>query len=152
MNRIENRGNSGGNRGDIRSGKVRMLMSVLALLLGVALIYALWYWSYTFANEAYECQIYKHFHIYCAGCGGTRMIKSLISGNIYQAFRWNPLAFIIIPVVLCVAFCQAVAYIGYNKIFKWTDKFLIGVFITSVIYAILRNTSQFEWLKPTLIN
>lgn len=152
MNRIENRGNFEGNRGCQKEGRVKRLMWILVLLLGVIFMYAIWYLSYSLANNGYECQIYKYFHIYCAGCGGTRMIKSLIEGDIYQAFRWNPLAVVITPFILCTTIWQAVEYIVYNKIFKWADKFLIGVLVVSIIYTVLRNISQFEWLKPTLVN
>ena len=44
----------------------------------------------------YKCIYRELFNIYCAGCGSTRMIKTIIHLNFYQAFRYNPLFFIYI--------------------------------------------------------
>ena len=100
-----------------------------------------------------KCPIRSIFHLYCPGCGSTRMLKSFLHGNIYQAFRFNPLLFIAIPF-----------YIVYLLLNLWTEKkgkisltkklepniwyFLIFLFIT---YGILRNTPLFKFLAPTVI-
>ena len=104
-------------------------------------------------NIFFKCPIRSVFHLYCPGCGSTRMLRSLIHGNIYQAFRFNPLLFIAIPL-----------YIIYLLLNLWAEKkgkisitkklepniwyFLIFLFI---IYGILRNIPLFKFLAPTLI-
>ena len=40
------------------------------------------------------CIFHKITHMYCPGCGLTRMIISIFKLDIYQAFRYNPLLFI----------------------------------------------------------
>ena len=43
------------------------------------------------------CFIKKIFGFYCPGCGITRMLYSIITFDFYQAFRYNPLLFIMLP-------------------------------------------------------
>ncbi|MFC0041996.1 DUF2752 domain-containing protein [Actinomadura rayongensis] len=37
---------------------------------------------------------------YCPGCGGLRMVNSLVHGHVGAAFGSNPLAFLLLPVAL----------------------------------------------------
>ena len=43
------------------------------------------------------CPIKKFLGLYCPGCGVTRMLYSILKGQFYQAFRYNPLIFISLP-------------------------------------------------------
>ena len=43
----------------------------------------------------FRCLFKYLFNFYCAGCGTTRMIKSLIKLDFYQSFRYNPGVFIL---------------------------------------------------------
>ena len=49
---------------------------------------------FIFLKLDYQCPWREQFHIYCAGCGGTRMFYSLLKLEFYQAFRYNPLLFL----------------------------------------------------------
>ncbi len=99
------------------------------------------------------CPIKKFLGLYCPGCGVTRMLYSILKGQFYQAFRYNPLIFISLPFIV-------IYYMDYlysntkNKDTKlhflepgiWY--FLIAIFI---IYGILRNIEFFDFLRPTVI-
>ena len=105
-------------------------------------------------NFYLKCPIHFLFNIYCPGCGSTRMLKSILHGNIYQAFRYNPLLFITIPFYLIYLFINYWAE-KKHKI-SLTKKlepnlwyFLIILFIT---YGVLRNIPLFKFLAPTIIN
>ncbi|MCP2338217.1 DUF2752 domain-containing protein [Actinomadura rupiterrae] len=37
---------------------------------------------------------------YCPGCGGLRMVNSLTHGHVGTAFGFNPLAFVLLPVLV----------------------------------------------------
>ncbi|MBQ9443368.1 MAG: DUF2752 domain-containing protein [Lachnospiraceae bacterium] len=95
------------------------------------------------------CPIYRHFHLYCPGCGTTRMIKSLMAGDIYQAFRWNPFMFFVIwtmPVMFLylidVIEIRGGAWAIYNRI-------LIIILAITVIFTIIRNTQLGSFMAPT---
>ena len=40
--------------------------------------------------------------LYCPGCGITRMIKSILKLDFYQAFRYNQLLFILLPFFIII--------------------------------------------------
>lgn len=96
-------------------------------------------------NIFLKCPIRLIFHLYCPGCGSTRMFRSLLHGNFYQAFRFNPLLFISLIMYLIYLLLD-------KKITKKLEPFiwyfLIGIFI---IYGILRNIPFFKFLAPTII-
>ena len=89
------------------------------------------------------CPIKLILHLYCPGCGITRMFLSILRLDFYQAFRYNPLVFILIPLILI------------NKIFiKETNiqKLIWWILlIIVIIFGILRNISIFSYLAPTKI-
>lgn len=99
----------------------------------------------------FKC-IYKYyFNIYCAGCGTTRMIKSIFKLKFYQAFRYNPLIFILFIIGLCYLIIYSIKYIktGYKKILN--IKYFIFVAFLLIFYMLLRNLPGFEYLLPTKI-
>lgn len=88
-------------------------------------------------------------HIYCAGCGATRMVFALLQGNIYQAFRYNPLFFIFLIVGIIYGIVMTIYYIRNKKILIPTLKFWLIIIGIMVIYMILRNIPTFVYLIPT---
>lgn len=96
----------------------------------------------------YRCPYRVFFHIYCAGCGTTRMIKSIFELHFYQAFRFNPLMFILIIIFAIYLIYFAYKYIKDGKFLLPNYKVLIIIFITLIIYMILRNIPLFYFLRP----
>ena len=97
-----------------------------------------------------DCPIKKTIGLYCPGCGITRMFLSLLKLDFYQAFRYNPLLFITLPIFIF--------FIGnailtkkeplYNKV---PNKIWIATIILFISYGVLRNIPFFDFLAPTLI-
>ena len=96
----------------------------------------------------FECFLYKHFGIYCPGCGGTRMVKSLLKLDFYQAFRYNPLVFIL----LCIYLIYLPLKLMIKKDLKIPNWFYMLLLIIVITYGILRNISGFAYLLPTEVN
>lgn len=99
----------------------------------------------------FRCLFKYLFNFYCAGCGTTRMIKSLIKLDFYQSFRYN-LGVFILSIMLFIYLILLI----YNYIFKGivifpNTKILIVIIIVLFIYMILRNIPYFNYLVPTKV-
>ena len=99
----------------------------------------------------FECIYRKLFHIYCAGCGFTRMIKSIIKLDFYQAFRYNPLFFILLILFIPYFIYQIYLYIKTGKLKKPSLKSLLILTVIIFTYMVLRNIPIFNYLIPTKI-
>lgn len=81
----------------------------------------------------------------CPGCGITRMFVALFHGNIYQAFRYNPLVFIELPII----FILLVLYKFKKEYRKVINIIFIVLLIITIVYGVLRNIPMFYFLAPT---
>ena len=104
-------------------------------------------------NFLIHCPIYEITGLYCPGCGITRMLISILKGEFYQAFRYNPLLFGLMPLIILYFIDLGIAQITKKKTlvlklepYIWYG--LVGIFI---IYGILRNIPLFDYLKPTVV-
>lgn len=99
----------------------------------------------------YECPFHKYLNIWCSGCGGMRMLKEIINLNFYQAFRYNPLLFILLIFFIIFVIVEIFIYIKKKVIYIPSYKYLIGLLIILIIYMILRNIPMFSYLIPTKV-
>ena len=81
----------------------------------------------------------------CHGCGITRMFVALFHGNIYQAFRYNPLVFIELPILLILI----ILYIHKKEYRKVINIIFIILVVITIVYGVLRNIPMFYFLAPT---
>ena len=106
-------------------------------------------WLFILEKIQYKCPFHKYLHIYCPGCGGTRMIRSILRFDFYQAFRYNPLLFILFIIAIIFIIIAIIIY-KKKKILVLPSKYsLIVLLIVLVIYMIVRNISIFSYLIPT---
>ena len=87
------------------------------------------------------CLYNLFFGIDCPGCGMTRMFSSLIKFDIYQAFRYNPMAFTLLIIWNIIA---VLLFLGKPQFIK--NKILLySLFVVSVfamfLFGIFRNFS-----------
>lgn len=81
----------------------------------------------------------------CAGCGLTRAVFALLDFNIYQAFRYNMLVFILAPLYLMYLLLRKRGY-------KRSSTVLMSVMLVSaLVFGVLRNVPMFSWLAPTVV-
>ena len=97
----------------------------------------------------YKCIYQELLHITCEGCGFTRMLKSIYYLDFYQAFRYNPLMFILLIILIIFLIINVIRYFKNKKLIKISYKVFILIAIILIIYMILRNIPGFEYLKPT---
>jgi len=99
-------------------------------------------------NIYIPCPIHFITGLYCPGCGITRMLFSMIKLDFYQAFRYNPLLFIL----FFPAFVYFINYLYslYKNIDSWykkTPRIVWYIIIALlVIFGIVRNI--IPWLQP----
>ena len=98
-----------------------------------------------------ECPFLKYLHIYCAGRGTMRMFEALIHLKIYQAFRFNPLMFILFILLIIYLIYAIYTYIKKKVIIIPSKKLIIILAILLIIYTVLRNIPMFSYLIPTII-
>lgn len=97
-----------------------------------------------------DCPIKKITGLYCPGCGITRMLFSIIQLDFYQAFRYNPLIFLSLPIIIVFIIDKIITKEEplYNKV---STKIWIIIIVIFIIYGILRNIPFFDFLAPTII-
>lgn len=123
-----------------------LLFSLLLTTIATMLIVAKKYF-----NIGISCTFYEILHVYCPGCGGTRMIVALSNLDFYQAFRYNPFLFVTSPILFVIYIQQSILYIKYERFSNYLDKFLIIYAVTLIMFGIIRNIGIFSWLEPTVI-
>lgn len=77
------------------------------------------------------------------------MIKSLFHLDFYQAFRYNPLLFILLICGIIYLIINIVLYIKKKALIKPSVKILVFILILLIVYMILRNIPLFSYLIPT---
>lgn len=123
-------------------------MKKIILLVLIFIIYFILVFKF---NIYIPCLFHKITNLYCPGCGITRMIISLLKGNLYQAFRYNMLIFILTPFFMFFIFDYIISRKKqrdtlYEKIPNSIWYILI---IVLVIFGIIRNI--FPFFAPTII-
>ena len=107
----------------------------------IFIILSLYFVFHTITDFYIPCSIHKIFHVYCLGCGVSRMLVSLIHFDFIKAFNYNKLLFILFPfgVFLYIEFIYSIIKKKeplYKKIDEKVWYILIAILI---IFAILRN-------------
>jgi len=87
------------------------------------------------------CPIHGILHLYCPGCGITRMFISLFKFDFISAFRANQFVFILLPfaIVLYINYIYSILNnkkSWYEQTPEWIYYVLI---ILALIFGILRN-------------
>ena len=119
----------------------------IIVLIVIFLIYAVLIISF---DIGIPCVFYEITGLYCPGCGITRLCLSLFEGDIYQAFRYNPIIFINLP-ILFILFVLNIFLKKNKNIKKITDVIIIFLATITIIFGVIRNIPIFSFLAPTQI-
>ena len=126
----------------VKRPKITALALALLAAAGLALLYV--FDPSAAGNFFPKCPSYAFLGLYCPGCGITRALHALLHGQVAQAFAYNPLAILVSPLLLWMAFKPAWLY------HPLTPKIALAVL---VLYAVLRNIpyEPFSFLAPHAI-
>lgn len=130
--------------------KTRIRNIILFLIMALLSIVLYYYLNQRF-NFSIPCVFYKITGYYCPGCGITRCLFSLLKGNIYKAFMYNQLVFLLLPFLFFYAIYSGYIYIynKENKIMKKIPNFIFIILLCIVIaFGIIRNIDYFSYLRP----
>lgn len=98
-----------------------------------------------------SCWFREYLNLYCPGCGGTRMIKSILKFEFYQAFRYNPLLFILLILGTFLVIINVILKISKKSLIIPREREWVILAGVIIIYFVLRNISLFDFLLPTKV-
>lgn len=98
------------------------------------------------------CVFYLISGKYCPGCGVTRMCVALARLDLKAAFGHNALVFCLLPFLLVLMLCKAVAFVkkggeGCART-KPETVFYLVTSVLCVIFTVMRNLQAYTWLAP----
>lgn len=129
------------------------MKNVEKIIVTIVVLLVLGYGIFIYFNQdLFFCPILKYFHFYCPACGVTRMILSILELDFYQAFRFNPLIFILLIILILFSIVQMFMFINKRKFVHINNKVYIGLIIVLIVYTIMRNMECFSFLLPTIVN
>lgn len=128
---------------------------IIAAAAGLVL-YLFTYHSHTHAINTPPCMFRTLTGLYCPGCGTRSALIQLAAGNLYAAFRLNPLTVLALPTVFLFTISQALtAFTGRSLVRLRIHPVLIwGLFVLIVAYWIMRNIPAYPFtlLQPIIID
>ena len=97
---------------------IAALWSVV-IFTGLCLIYRFFLMQYI---SLPECLIYKYFHAYCPGCGGTRAFHAILCGKLLSSIYYNSA---VLYAVIIVLYYLLSHILFYGRIIKekWVMKY-----------------------------
>ncbi|HCA04952.1 MAG TPA: DUF2752 domain-containing protein [Ruminococcaceae bacterium] len=127
--------------------RIIKIVKPAAILLAIGFTYII---LHNLTGFAVPCPYYSVLHIYCPGCGVSRMFLHLLRFEFYEAFSANCAVFCLLPVFAAAAIWHAYKYIRYGsaplnraeKIICWITA---GILIA---FAVLRNIYPVDILVP----
>ncbi len=124
-----------------QKNRTRSQHALVMLLIGVFYFYVV--------IPVFHIHIPCIFHsvtgFYLPGCGMTRCIRAIMAFDFYQAFRYNMLPFVLLP--LAILYGISLWKNRSSQSARWVTTMLV----ITVVYGVLRNIDFFAWLGPTAI-
>lgn len=132
----------------------RVLPAVMLGVLGIAGCIFLYFHNPAKAGMI-PCIIYEVTGFYCPGCGAGRACYSILHGQFYQAFCYNPLLIILLPWLALYILISGMQWVIWGR---ETVSMRIPVWIPYVVlaivllYGIMRNIPiyPFTLLAPNI--
>ena len=97
------------------------------------------------------CYFYDLTGLYCPGCGSGRAVAATLRGELWTAFRWNPMLYLLgIPAmaVLVWEYIRVVFDVRKMKPVEPPQWLICTVAATVIGFWVLRNLPWFSFLAP----
>lgn len=102
-----------------------------------------------------RCMLHMLTGLHCAGCGSMRAAHAVLSGNLAQAWAYNPLFFVVAPLIGVWIVAGVVRMWTGRQVFRvavpsWIWWALLGA---ALLFSVLRNL-PFAWaetLRPHIL-
>lgn len=117
----------------------RLIRILLSMILFVAAI--LCYGLFAMYFGGIPCMFYKITGYKCPGCGMTRVIISLMHGDILGAIRQNIAVFLMLPIGVWFILLRISRFLKYGstKITTLENVLLWGMVVLLLCFGIIRN-------------
>ena len=126
----------------IKSSKMKLILILNSFLIIYFILSEL-------LDVGIPCLFYEITGYYCPGCGITRLLFSLLKLDFYQAFRYNPLIFILIIITGIYWLVKFILKKFINISIAIPNYVYYILLIIVIIFGILRNIPMFDFLSPT---
>lgn len=103
------------------------------------------------------CLFYELTGLYCVGCGTGRAMLAIFRGELYAAFRFQPLIMLLVPALGYYCLKEYVAYVFGRDVLPFptvkSRALGIALLVLLVAYWVLRNVPvyPFTLLAPNAI-
>lgn len=137
---------------EVEAIKLKKIGLLLFVVGGLFIIY----FTYNPSSSGFfiPCPFHYFTGYNCPGCGSQRAIHQIFHGNLYGAFRLNPLMVLTLPILI-----YGLGITSYNFVFSteyrfklfYNKIFIYGYFGIAIIYWVVRNLPYypFNLLAPT---
>lgn len=126
----------------IKHSKMKLILILISFLIIYFILSEL-------LDVGIPCLFYEITGYYCPGCGITRLLFSLLKLDFYQAFRYNPLIFILIIITGIYLLVKFILKKFMNISIEIPNYVYYILLIIVIIFGILRNIPMFDFLSPT---
>ena len=126
----------------IKHSKMKLILILISFLIIYFILSEL-------LDVGIPCLCYEITGYYCPGCGITRLLFSLLKLDFYQAFRYNPLIFILIIITGIYWLVKFILKKFMNISIEIPNYVYYILLIIVIIFGILRNIPMFDFLSPT---
>lgn len=117
--------------------RLKRVIGRYGILLGVGLIY---YVFVSLTKMGIPCPVRLITGFQCPGCGISRMLMALIRLDFAEAFRYNPVVLLTLPIILFCVIRSDVGYIrtGRNSLDRYQPVWIAELVIL-LMFGIIRN-------------
>lgn len=126
----------------IKHSKMKLILILISFLIIYFILSEL-------LDVGIPCLFYEITGYYCPGCGITRLLFSLLKLDFYQAFRYNPLVFILIIITGIYLLVKFILKKFMNISIEIPNYVYYILLVIVIIFGILRNIPMFDFLSPT---
>lgn len=129
-----------------RKRSIRVLSVLcIALAAGAGAVYLYYHNPYSYPLP---CMIYAFTGFYCPGCGAGRACYSILHGRIFDAFSYNPVMTVMLPLIGLYIAARLIdwAVTGGNHIDrKISIRMLTWILGIVLVYGVVRNIPVFPF-------